>query len=103
MKINTFLLLSFLLLVPAFKADAAYLSYSPSSAVLTIAPGGQMTTALTVGLNDVTSGTYSLWFADSIVSDNLPLTWISANPGTAFFSASRRCSHRHGPLEISAV
>lgn len=86
MKTRILSLALFLLSVSAYTASGATLTYTPDHAELTVTAGSQDTTVLTVGLRDAEYSTYYLWFLNAVTDGNLPASWISASPSTAFLS-----------------
>lgn len=75
MKTLRIIIATMILMLVATSAYAASLSHSPNYRYIAIPAGSQATVPVTVTINDVTSGTYYLWFVDS-VDGNLPLEWI---------------------------
>jgi hypothetical protein len=74
-------------LILAFSANSqgATLVYTPQSMEITLAAGSEGTIPYAVSVQNG-SGSYYLWFVNSVGDGNLPLGWFSASPATTFLS-----------------
>jgi len=72
--------LSLLVCVNAYGAS---LTYAPDRTSVTVEPGFEVTVPLTITIPDIVRGTYYLWFIDSDLSVNPPLSWVTASTSHA--------------------
>lgn len=68
-----------------FSAYGVSLSYAPESTSITVGAGTEAIAPMSVTLLDAFSGTYYLWFTNS-VTGTLPSDWVVPSPSTAFIS-----------------
>lgn len=75
----------FTVIVTANTYAAPFLTYTPTSAAATIEAGASQVLPISVTLNAPISGTYYLWFVDS-VTGTLPKAWITPAKSMTFIS-----------------
>ncbi len=73
-------------------ASASTLVYQPESITLTIPAGGEQKTFVKGGVESGNSSTYYLFFLDKVVNGNLPSSWLTVSPASAFLFGSSSAS-----------
>lgn len=85
MKSWSILTATLIIIFVSTSAFAASLSHSPTYRYVAIPAGSEATVPVTVTISDATSGTYYVWFVDS-VDGNLPVEWIRPAKITTFLN-----------------